>query len=116
MRIINNIDIITYAESKYVKISPIKLQPSLNLIKNKYYFDALKELKKFPSKKYLIIWKCLKSCINNAIYKFNLEKNNIFIYDATCTKGPTLKRIRPGARGKAFPIRKVMSHLIIKVI
>lgn len=107
---------ITYAESKYVRMSPQKLQPSLKLLKNKYYFDALKYLKTLSSKKYSIIWKCLNSCIYNAIQKFKLQKEDIFIYDATCTKGPTLKRIRPGARGRAFPIKKVMSHLTIKVI
>ena len=57
----------------------------------------------------------LKSATANAENNLNLSADELFIADAIANEGPTIKRWRPRAQGRAFPIHKPMTHITIVV-
>ena len=103
------------ATSKYIRISPSKVDVIISKIRGKSYKDALKVLKYLPQKSGAIVWQTLYSAISNAINNFDLEKENLIIVEAFVNQGPILKRMRPRAQGRAFAIEKKMSHITIRV-
>ena len=60
-----------------------------------------------------IIEKLLKSAISNAENNHNMAHDKLYIADIYANQGPTLKRIRPAAKGSAVRIRKRTSHVTI---
>ena len=103
------------ATSKYIRISPTKLDVILSKIRGKSYKEALQILKYLPQRSGAIIWQTLYSAISNATNNFDLEKENLIIKEAFVNQGPILKRMRPRAQGRAFAIQKKMSHITIRV-
>jgi len=103
------------AISKYLRISPTKVNIIISKIRGKTYKDALKILKYLPQKAGGLIWQTLYSAVSNAINNLNLEKENLLITEAFVNNGPMLKRMRPRARGRGFAIQKKMSHITIEV-
>ena len=57
----------------------------------------------------------LKSATANAENNLNLSADDLVIADAVANEGPTIKRWRPRAQGRAFPIHKPMTHITIVV-
>ena len=55
--------------------------------------------------------KLLKSAVANAENNHNMDKNNLYVAECFVTPGPTLKRIRPRAQGRAFHVLKRTSHV-----
>ena len=108
----NNIAI---AKSNFIRLSPTKLNKILEKIRGKKYLEVLRILKYIPQRAGKIVWKTVYSAVSNGGIKFNFQKENIIISTAQVTKGSILKRLRPRARGKSFPIQKKLSHLTIKV-
>ena len=106
---------IVSAISKYIRISPSKIQLILCKIKGKSYEDTLKICKVLPKKTGTVVWKTLHSAISNAVHNFNLKKDTLFIKEAFVNKGSILKRVRFRARGRTFSIQKQMSHVTIRV-
>ena len=103
------------ATSKYIRISPTKVNVVISKIRGKTYKEALQILKYLPQKSGAIVWQTLYSAVSNATNNFNLEKENLVITEAYVNQGPILKRMRPRAQGRAFAIQKKMSHITIKV-
>ena len=103
------------ATSKYIRISPTKVDVIISKIRGKSYKEALQILKYLPQKSGAIVWQTLYSAVSNATNNFDLEKENLIITEAYVNKGPILKRVRPRAQGRAFAIQKKMSHVTIKV-
>ena len=103
------------ATSKYIRISPSKVDLIIKQIRGKTYKEALQILKYLPQKAGAIVWQTLYSAVSNAINNFDLEKENLIITEAYVNQGPILKRMRPRAKGRAFGIQKKMTHLTIKV-
>jgi large subunit ribosomal protein L22 len=103
------------ATSKYIRISPSKVNLILKKIRGKSYKEALQILKYLPQKAGAIVWQTLYSAVSNATNNFDLEKENLIISEAYVNQGPILKRMRPRAKGRAFSIQKKMAHLTIKV-
>ena len=60
-----------------------------------------------------IIEKVLKSAIANAVNNNELDENNLYVADVVANQGPTLKRIRPRAQGRAYRINKKTAHISI---
>jgi len=102
------------AEAKFLRISPTKVRQVIDLIKHKDCLDAqsiLINLNKRP-KEYLL--KILKSAIANAKVKgFNAEQ--LYISKIICNPGPTWKRFKAAAFGRAAPIKKRTSHIKIEL-
>ncbi len=61
------------------------------------------------------ILKCLNSAVANAEHNFALDREELFVAEAFADEGPTIKRWRPRARGRATRIRKRTSHITIVV-
>jgi len=103
------------ATSKYIRISPSKIDVIISKIRGKSYKEALQILKYLPQKAGAVVWQTLYSAVSNATNNFDLEKENLFISEAFVNQGPILKRMRPRAQGRAFAIQKKMSHITISV-
>ena len=103
------------ATSKYIRISPSKVDLIIAKIRGKSYKEALQILKYLPQKAGSIVWQTLYSAVSNATNNFDLEKENLIITEAYVNQGPILKRMRPRAQGRAFAIQKKMSHVTIRV-
>jgi large subunit ribosomal protein L22 len=105
----------TRAVAKYVRISPLKAQQVINLIRGKDAEEAVSILKFTPKAAARIIIKVLNSAVANAEKNLHVSRNRLYVSEAFVDQGPTLKRIRPRAMGRAFRIRKRTSHITVVV-
>ena len=100
---------------KYTRISPRKVEIVLDLIRNKPVDLAMAILKHTPKAACEDLEKLLKSAVANAENNFNMDKNNRYVSECFVCPGPTLKRIRPRAQGRAYRILKRTSHVTLVV-
>jgi large subunit ribosomal protein L22 len=112
----NENQLVISATSKYIRISPSKVDLILSKIRGKSYKEALQILKYLPQKAGSIVWQTLYSAVSNATHNFDFKKESLRIQEAFVNQGPMLKRMRPRAKGRGFAIQKKMSHLTIRVI
>ena len=103
------------AQSKYLRQSPYKMRLVLNLIRGLDVQDALNVLTFTKRKAATEIKQLLESAIANAEANYNLNSTDLYISKAIANEGPTLKRFRPRARGRAGRINKRTTHLIIEL-
>ena len=103
------------AKSKYIRQSPYKLRLVLNLIRGLPVSEALDILKFTKRKASDEITKVIQSAMANAENNFGLNSNDLYISKAIADEGPTLKRFRPRARGRAGKILKPFSRIRILV-
>ena len=110
-------EIIPQAEAtlKYARISSRKVKIVADLIKGKDIDEAMAILKYTPKASSEILEKLLKSAIANAENNHNMAHDKLYVAEIYANQGPTLKRIRPAAKGSAFRIRKRTSHITIKL-
>jgi len=101
------------AKISFTRVSSTKAKIVLDTIRGKKVGEALGILAFTPRKGARVIEKVLKSAIANAENNQGLEAENLFIEECFAGKGPTLKRIRPRAQGRAFRIEKKTSHITI---
>ena len=101
------------ATLKYARISARKVKIVADLIRGKNAEEALSIVKFTPKAASEIIEKLLKSAIANAENNHNMNISNLYVAEIYANQGPTLKRIRPAAKGSAVRIRKRTSHITI---
>jgi len=101
------------AKGKYFKISPKKMRLVADLIRGMDAKKALEYLNFVQKKASPMIKKVLASAVANAEHDFEIDKDNLFIKEIMVNEGPTLKRWKPRAFGRAGRIRKRSSHLEI---
>ena len=101
------------AKLSYARISSRKVKIVIDLIRNKPVGVALGILKNTPKAASEPVEKLLKSAIANAENNHNMDVNSLYVAEIFAGQGPTLKRIRPRAQGRAFRIRKRTSHITI---
>ena len=101
------------ATLKYARISSRKVKIVADLIREKDVDEALAIVKFTPKASSKIIEKLLKSAISNAENNHNMKHNDLYVAEIYANQGPTLKRIRPAAKGSAVRIRKRTSHITI---
>ncbi len=101
------------ATLKHVRISSRKAKIVLDLIRNKPVGEAISILKHTPKRASEIIEKILNSAIANAENNHDMDVDKLYIAQAYANQGPTLKRVRPRAQGRAFRIRKRTSHITL---
>ena len=99
----------------YARISSRKVKIVADLIRGKDVNEALSIVKFTPKASSEIIEKLLKSAIANAENNHNMNTNKLYVAEIFANQGPTLKRIRPAAKGSAVRIRKRTSHITIKL-
>lgn len=98
---------------KYARISSRKVKIVLDLIRNKPVGVAMGILKNTPKAASEYLEKLLASAIANAANNHNMDVNKLYISECFATQGPTLKRVRPRAQGRAFRILKRTSHITL---
>ena len=98
---------------KYVRISPRKVQIVLDLIRNKPADLAMAILKHTPKAACEPLEKLLKSAMANAETNHNMDITKLYAAECSVSQGPTLKRIRPRAQGRAYRINKKTSHITL---
>ena len=98
---------------KYARISPRKVQVVLDLIRGKEVGLASAILKHTPKAASEPLAKLLKSAAANAEHNHQMEPGRLYVAQCFVTPGPTLKRIRPVSKGRAFRILKRTSHVTI---
>ena len=101
------------AKVKYVRISSSKVKLVIDLIRGKSVNEAIAVLKNTPKAASPIVEKLLNSAIANAENNQGLMRDDLFIAEVFADQGPTLKRFRPRAQGRATRIRKRTSHITI---
>ncbi len=101
------------AKLNYLKIAPRKVRLVANLLKKKNVIEAESELLYRPQRAAKPLLKLLRSSVSNAVNNKNLKKENLFVSEIRVDQGPMLKRWMPRAMGRATPIHKKMSHIIL---
>jgi len=103
------------ATAKYLRGSTRKANLVVAAIKGRPVEEAANLLKFMPQHAALDVLRVLKSATANAENNHNLSAEDLFVADAQANEGPTIKRWRPRAQGRAFPIHKPMTHITIVV-
>ena len=101
------------AKATFVRIAPRKVQIVLDLIRNKPADEAMAILKYTPKAACEPLAKLLKSAMANAENNHNMDVSRLYVAECSVCQGPTLKRIRPRAQGRAFRINKKTSHITL---
>ncbi|PLR80487.1 50S ribosomal protein L22 [Bacillus canaveralius] len=101
------------AVARTVRIAPRKARLVVDLIRGKQVGEAVAILNHTPKAASLIVEKVLKSAAANAEHNYELDINNLIVEQAYVDEGPTLKRFRPRAMGRASAINKRTSHITI---
>ncbi|HEY7469515.1 MAG TPA: 50S ribosomal protein L22 [Acidimicrobiia bacterium] len=103
------------AQAKYVRQSPYKVRRVLDLVRGLPVQDAEDLLRLTQRGATEPVTKVLKSAVANAEHNHALDAEDLVVTEAYADEGPTLKRYRPRARGRATRIRKRTSHITIVV-
>lgn len=106
-------ELVASATVKYERISSRKVAIVANLIRGKNVDEAMAILKFTRKAGSEVLIKLLKSAIANAENNKNMTHSKLYIAEIYSNQGPTLKRIRPAAKGSAVRIRKRTSHTTI---
>ena len=103
------------AKAKFVHISPRKARLVADAVRGMKVGEALNKLKFTPKKAAGLMAKVINSAVANATNDSNVDVDNLYIKKAFVDGGPTMKRWRPRAMGRAFIIRKRTSHITVVV-
>ena len=112
--------IVGRATAKYVRMSPTKVRRVVDLIRGLPASEAQAIVKFDPHAASEPVGKVLDSAVANAehlahVRSQRLDPDDLFVTEAFVDEGPTLKRFRPRAQGRAYRIRKRTSHITIVV-
>ena len=103
------------ATAKYVRMTPMKCRRVVDLVRGLPVQSALDILRFDVHAASEPVGKVLASAIANAEHNKSLDRRDLFVSQAYVDEGPTLKRFRPRAQGRAFRIRKRTSHITVVV-
>lgn len=101
------------ASLNYLRIAPRKVRSVIDLIRGKEIKEAEVQLKFISRRAAAPILKLINSAIANARNNFNLKKENLFIKEIRVDEGVPNKRWMPVSRGRAYPIMKRTSRIIL---
>jgi large subunit ribosomal protein L22 len=103
------------ARARFVRDSPTKVRRVIELVKGRSVSEALAVLRFAPQSASDQLAKVIASAAANAENNLDLDPDTLWVRNATADEGPTLKRIRPRAQGRAYRIRKRTSHITVIV-
>lgn len=101
------------AVARYIRISPRKVRLIMDEIRGRKIEEALNQLSFAPQKGAFILKKLINSAVASAEQNFEMDVDKLYIKQIFADEGPTLKRFRPRAMGRAARIRKRTSHLTV---
>ena len=103
------------AKARFVRVSPSKARRVIDLVRGKSVADALDILRWAPQAASEPVAKVIASAAANAQNNNGLDPATLVVATVYADGGPTAKRIRPRAQGRAFRIRKRTSHITVVV-
>lgn len=101
------------AIARYVRISSRKVKVVIDLIRGKSYAEAMGILEFTPKAAAEVVKKLLMSAAANAENNLDMSRDTLYVAEVFANQGPTLKRFRPRAQGRAARIRKRTSHITV---
>jgi large subunit ribosomal protein L22 len=108
------------AQARFVHVTPMKARRIIDLIRGMQADDALAVLRFAPQSASEPVYKVLASAVANARYaaeraQRRIEAADLLVVEAYVDEGPTAKRFRPRAQGRAYRVRKRTSHITVVV-
>jgi large subunit ribosomal protein L22 len=103
------------AKARFVRVSPSKARRVIDLVRGKSVADALNILRWAPQAASEPVAKVIASAAANAQNNNGLDPSTLVVATVYADDGPTAKRIRPRAQGRAFRIRRRTSHITVVV-
>jgi large subunit ribosomal protein L22 len=108
------------AQARHVRVTPMKARRLIDLIRGMQADEALAVLKFAPQSASEPVYKVVASAVANARFTAErdsrrLDVEDLVVREAYVDEGPTLKRFRPRAQGRAFRVRKRTSHITVIV-
>lgn len=101
------------AIARYLRVSPLKARQVADLVRGKDVKEALGILRYTNKKSSPLISKVVKSAIANAEHNYDMDSDQLFIWEIQINEGPTLKRMKPRAYGRADVRRHRTSHISV---
>jgi large subunit ribosomal protein L22 len=101
------------ATLRYLRIAPRKVRLVAELIRGRKVGEAQAILRSTTKNGAVHIQKTLRAAIASAKNNFELQEENLYVAKVAVDEGPKLKRFRPRARGRAYPIQKKTSHITL---
>ncbi|MBI4280692.1 50S ribosomal protein L22 [Candidatus Uhrbacteria bacterium] len=101
------------AYARFIHMAPRKVRLVTNLVKGMPVEAALRDLRFVQKFAALPVRKVIESAVANATHNAKLDRKTLSIQTITADAGPTIKRWRPRAFGRAAPIRKRMTHITV---
>ena len=99
------------AQSKMVRISSRKVKLVIDLVRGKTCGEAFSILALTPRAASPVVSKLIRSAVANAEHNYNMDIEKLYVKEIFVGEGPTLKRFRPRAQGRATQILKRTSHI-----
>jgi large subunit ribosomal protein L22 len=106
---------IARASARYLRVSPRKARRIIDIVRGTKATGALDVLRFDEHAASEEIYKVVASAVANAEHNQHLDRESLWISEAFVDEGPTLKRFRPRAQGRAYRIRKRTSHVTVVV-
>lgn len=103
------------AVEKFMRMSPRKVRLVADLVRGKGVDEAIALLKMTPKEAARVVEKAINAAASNATQNYGLVREELFITTIHADEGPTLKRMKAGARGRYKPILKRGAHLTVGV-
>ena len=108
------------AQARYVRVTPQKARRVVDLIRGRQASDALAVLQFAPQAASEPVFKVIASAVANARVKAEkaneaFDERNLVVHAAYVDEGPTMKRFRPRAQGRAYRVNKRTSHITVVV-
>jgi large subunit ribosomal protein L22 len=103
------------AQARYVRMTPMKCRRVIDLVRGLPVKEALDILRFAPQAASEPVAKVVASAVANAENNKQLDAGSLVVAQAYVDEGPTLKRFRPRAQGRAYRIRKRTSHITVVV-
>ena len=102
------------ATARYIRVTPMKARRVVDLVRGMNATEAQAVLRFAPQAASVPVGKVLDSAIANAVHNYNHNNvESLYVAEAYVDEGPTLKRFRPRAQGRAYRIRKRTSHITV---
>ena len=105
----------SFASARFVRITPMKARRVVDMVRGLGVDDALALLQFAPQAASETVYKVLESAVANAEGTESLDRNTLVVSRAMVDEGPTMKRWRPRAQGRASRINKRTSHITLVV-
>jgi large subunit ribosomal protein L22 len=108
------------AQARYVRVTPMKARRVIDLVRGMPADQALAVLRFAPQAASEPVYKVVASAVANARHAAErdsqrLDVEDLVVREAYVDEGPTLKRFRPRAQGRAYRVRKRTSHITVVV-